>query len=156
MIHNQLNSAEPPYADLQSRSRCKHRQHPPGSEPFSILNFLEVTTFVLLGVFTLIETICPKMCSKSRFKSAKSPLQVDVRSSKTSLLKLRINNNNVFPERVKFNLNLRKFGPFNLRPRPRYASLFECGDFFSPFSKKSASKSNSESYHVIRLCTLTL
>ena len=115
-----------------------------------------VKDYLLLRAFTPIETICSKICSKSRFKSAKSPLQVDVRSSKTSLLKLRINNNNVFPERVKFNLNLRKFGPFNLRPRPRYASLFECGDFFSPFSKKSASKSNSESYHVIRLCTLTL
>ena len=115
-----------------------------------------VKDYLLLRAFTLIETICPKISSKSRFKSAKSPLQVDVRSSKTSLLKLCINNNNVFPERVKCNLNLRKFGPFNLRPRPRYASLFECGDFFSPFSKKSASKSNSESYHVIRLCTLTL
>ena len=31
--------------------------------------------------FTLIETICPKVCSKSRPKSAKSPLPVDVRIS---------------------------------------------------------------------------
>ncbi|CAH3015080.1 unnamed protein product, partial [Porites evermanni] len=36
----------------------------------------------------VVETICPKMCSKSRLKSAKSPLPVNVRRSKTSLLKL--------------------------------------------------------------------
>ena len=36
----------------------------------------------------LIETICPKNCSKSRHKSAKSQLPVDVRGSKTALLKL--------------------------------------------------------------------
>ena len=36
---------------------------------------------------TLIETICPKMFSKLRLKSAKSPLSVDVRRSKTSLYK---------------------------------------------------------------------
>ena len=45
-----------------------------------------VADYLLLRAFTLIETICPKICSKSRLKSAKSPLRVDVRSSKTSLL----------------------------------------------------------------------
>ena len=59
-----------------------------GSEPFSLLISLDATVFVLLSVLILIETICPKMCSKSRLKSAKSPLPVDVRRSRTSLLKL--------------------------------------------------------------------
>ena len=46
---------------------------------FSLLICLDATKFVLLAVFTLIETFCPKMCSKSRLKSAKSPLPVYVR-----------------------------------------------------------------------------
>ena len=50
------------------------------------------TKFVWLSVFTLTETICPKSCSKSRIKNAKSALPVDVRRSKTSLLKLPSNN----------------------------------------------------------------
>ena len=56
-----------------------------GSEPFSLLISLDATIFVLLSVLTLIETICPKIWSKLRLKSAKSPLPVDVRRSKTSL-----------------------------------------------------------------------
>ena len=43
---------------------------------------------MLPSVLILIETICPKICSKSRLKCAKSPFPVDVRRSKTSLLKL--------------------------------------------------------------------
>ena len=39
-------------------------------------------------MFTLKETICPKICSKLRLKSAKGPLPVDLRRSKTSLLKV--------------------------------------------------------------------
>ena len=59
------------------------------SEPFSlVLICLGTTKFVLLSVFTLKETICPKICSKSRLKSAKNLLPVDVRRSKTSLLKV--------------------------------------------------------------------
>ena len=42
----------------------------------------------MLRVFTLKETIYPKICSKSRFKSAKGSLPVDVRRSKTSLRKV--------------------------------------------------------------------
>ena len=61
-----------------------------GSEPFPILIGFNVTKFVLPSVFTLSETIWPKMCSKSRLKSAKSLLPADVRGSKTSLLKLPI------------------------------------------------------------------
>ena len=61
-----------------------------GSEPFPLLISLDATIFVLPSVLILIETICPKICSKSRLKSAKRPLPVDVRRSKTSLLKLPI------------------------------------------------------------------
>ena len=50
---------------------------------FFFLICLGTTKFVLLSVFTLKETICPKICSKSRLKSAQSPLSVDVRRSKT-------------------------------------------------------------------------
>ena len=50
--------------------------------------YLNATKFVLLSVFTLKGTFCPRICSKSRLKSAKSPYPVDVRRSKTSLLKL--------------------------------------------------------------------
>ena len=46
---------------------------------------------LLSSVLILIETICPKIWSKSRLKRAKSSLPVDVRRSKTSLLKLTIN-----------------------------------------------------------------
>ena len=59
-----------------------------GSEPFSLLVRLYATVFVLPSVLILIETICPKICSKSRLNCAKSPFPVDVRRSKTSLLKL--------------------------------------------------------------------
>ena len=61
-----------------------------GSEPFSLLISLDATVFLLPIGLILVETICPKMCSKSRLKCAKSPFPVDVRRSKTSLLKLPI------------------------------------------------------------------
>ena len=57
-------------------------------QAFFFLIYLGTTKFVLLSVFTLKETICPQICSKSRLKSAKSPLPVDVCRSKTSLLKV--------------------------------------------------------------------
>ena len=59
-----------------------------GSEPFSLLISLDATVFLLPSVLILIETICLKVYSKSRLKCAKSPFPVDVRRSKTSLLKL--------------------------------------------------------------------
>ena len=70
------------------RSDVFQRRTSTGSEPFSILNCLDASKFVLLRVFTLVELICSKSCLNSRLKSAKSPLLVDVHSSKTSLLKL--------------------------------------------------------------------
>ena len=42
----------------------------------------------MLSVLTLKERICPQICSKSQLKYAKSPLPVDVASSKTSLVKV--------------------------------------------------------------------
>ena len=47
--------------------------------------------FVLLSVFTLIETICPKIWANALPQSARSPLPVDVRCSHTSLLKFTSN-----------------------------------------------------------------
>ena len=45
---------------------------------------------MLLSVFTVKETICPRICSKSLPKSSKSQFPVDMRRSKTSLFKLPI------------------------------------------------------------------
>ena len=45
-----------------------------GSELFSLLICHDANKFLLLSVFTLIETICPRICSKSRSKGTKSPL----------------------------------------------------------------------------------
>ena len=59
-----------------------------GSEPFSLLISLDATVFILPSVLILIETICAKIYLKSRLKSAKRPLPVEVRRSKTLLLKL--------------------------------------------------------------------
>ena len=47
-----------------------------GSERFSLLIYLGANKFVLLRVLTLKERFCPRNCSKSRLKSAKSPLQL--------------------------------------------------------------------------------
>ena len=59
-----------------------------GRKPFSILICLNAAKFVLLSVFTLIETICPNISSKSRLKSAESPPLGGMHLSKTLLLKL--------------------------------------------------------------------
>ena len=73
---------------LLSRER-KERRTSTGSGGFSLLtDALTLPFFVLLGVLTLKETICPRIYRNSRPKSAKSPLPVDVRRSKMSLLKL--------------------------------------------------------------------
>ena len=57
-----------------------------GSELFSLFICLDATKFVLLSVLTLIETIFRRIYSKSRPKNAKTPLPVDLRRSKKSLL----------------------------------------------------------------------
>ena len=58
------------------------------SEAFSPLICLDATKFVLPSVFTLIDTICPKIWARSLHKKAKRPLPVDGRRSKTPLLNL--------------------------------------------------------------------
>lgn len=61
----------------------------PEVRPFSLLISLDAAKFDLLSFLTLMETICPKMWSKSRRKNAKKkPLPVNVRLQKTSLVML--------------------------------------------------------------------
>lgn len=81
---------EPPVVAPEEviRSDVFERRTLTGSEPFSLSKSLEATKLALLRVSTLVETICPNICSKSRFKSSKSPLPVNVHRSRTSLLRL--------------------------------------------------------------------
>ena len=58
-----------------------------GSEVFFILKHLDAPKFVFLRVLTIIETSCPKKWAKPLSKNENKPLPVDVRRSKTSLLK---------------------------------------------------------------------
>ena len=55
-----------------------------------ILDYFDATKFVFLSVFTIIETICPKIEENHRpkMKKKRRPPTADVRRSKTSLLKL--------------------------------------------------------------------
>ena len=59
-----------------------------GSEVFSLLTCLDDIKFVFLNFFTVIEAIWLKICAKPPSKNEKRPLPVDVRRSKTLLLKL--------------------------------------------------------------------
>ena len=61
-----------------------------GSEVFSLLTCLDDIKFVFLSFFTVIEAIWLKICAKPPSKNQKRPLPVDVRRSKTLLLKLPI------------------------------------------------------------------
>ena len=61
-----------------------------GSEAFSLFICLEANKFVLLTLFSLIKTISPRVSTKPLPNDAKSPFPVDVRRSKTLLLKLPI------------------------------------------------------------------
>ena len=58
-----------------------------GTIAFSFFICLDVPNIVLFSVFTLIETICPKIEAKVS-KSAKRLLSVDLLRSETLLLKL--------------------------------------------------------------------
>ena len=59
-----------------------------GSEVFSLLTCLDDIKFVFFSFFTVIEAIWLKICAKTPSKNEKRPLPVDVRRSKTLLLKL--------------------------------------------------------------------
>ena len=74
----------------KKRSDVFARRTSTGSDPFSLLIYLNATKFVFLNVFTPIETILPKIRSESRLKSAKRQLSVDVRGSNTLVLKLMV------------------------------------------------------------------
>ena len=59
-------------------------------EAFSLSIGLDDNKFVLLSFFSLIKTIFPRVSTKPLPYDAKSPLPVDVRRSKTLLLKFPI------------------------------------------------------------------
>ena len=59
-----------------------------GSEAFSLFIRLDANKLVLLSFFSLLKTIYPRVSTKPLPNDAKSPLPVDVRRSKTLLLKL--------------------------------------------------------------------
>ena len=61
-----------------------------GSEVFSLLICLDANKFVLLSFSSLIKTIYPRFSTEPLPNDAKSPLPVDVRRSKTLLLKLPV------------------------------------------------------------------
>ena len=75
-----------------------------GSEAFSIFICLETTKFVLLSFFSPIKTIYLRVSTKPQPNAAKSPLPVDVRRSKTLLLKLPNGSNchNIHMHRTTF------------------------------------------------------
>ena len=74
-------------APLSLSSNVFERRTSTGNERFSLLMYRDAAKFVLLSVFTLKETFCPRTCSKSRLRSAKNPLPFDVRRSKMPWLK---------------------------------------------------------------------
>ena len=59
-----------------------------GSEVFFLFICLDAIKFSLLTFFSLLKTISPRVLTKPLPNDAKSPLPVDVRRSKTLLLKL--------------------------------------------------------------------
>ena len=59
-----------------------------GSEAFSLFICLDANKLVLLSFFSLLKTIYPRVSTKPFPSDAKSPLPVDLRRSKTLLLKL--------------------------------------------------------------------
>ena len=81
------------YPLREFKHRCFWATHVNRKWAFSSFNTvcLGATKFVLLSVFTLIESTCPRICSKSRPKSLKKVnfRLTCVRRSKTSRLKLR-------------------------------------------------------------------
>ena len=59
-----------------------------GSEAFSLFICLDANKLVLLSFFSLLKTIYPRVSTKPLLNDAKSSHPVDVRRSKTLLLKL--------------------------------------------------------------------
>ena len=91
-----------------------------GSELFSLLVCLDANKFVLLSFFALIKTIYPRVSTEPLPNDAKSSLPVDVRRSKTLLLKLPINNlGRVFQSWGQFTVEARLTATSVIRS-PRY------------------------------------
>ena len=82
---NSQDALDSSLAILRELKRCTST----GSEAFSLFICLDANKFVLLSFFSLIKTIYPRVSTKPLPNDAKSPLPVDVRRSKTLLLKLR-------------------------------------------------------------------
>ena len=61
-----------------------------GSEVFSLTTCLDAKKFVLISFFSLLKTIYLRVSTKPLPNDAKRPLPVDVRRSKTLLLKLPV------------------------------------------------------------------
>ena len=85
-----------------SKQRRFWAKHVDQKWTYSFLICLVASKFVLLRVFSLIETICPKTCLKSSLKSAKSPLPVDAHPSKWSLLFRHHQSTIVVPKNGKY------------------------------------------------------
>ena len=79
-----------------------------GNGPFSPFNTvcLDTTKFVLLRVFTLKETICPRICRNSQPKSAKRQLPVYVRRSKKKINSLLEREMETIPVDVLFKIHV--------------------------------------------------
>ena len=76
---------------------------------FFILKHLDATKLLFLSVFTIIETICPKIWADHRPKMKKDrQLPVDVRPSKTSLLKGAVSRNSAKLGNYKMPVKLRE------------------------------------------------
>lgn len=58
----------------------------PEVRPFSLLISLDAAKFDLLSFLTLMETICPKMWSKSRRKNAKKKTTSSQRASSKNVI----------------------------------------------------------------------
>ena len=88
--HNTVRHRDPD-PSLGSLSKgVFERRTSTGSGVVLILKHLYAPKFVFLSVLTIIETCFPKRWAKPLSKNEKRPLPVDVRRSKTSLLKFTI------------------------------------------------------------------
>ena len=90
----------PYFVNRELKQRRFWATHVTGSEAFSLSIYLGANKFVLLSFFSLIKTIYQRVSTKPLPNDAKSPLPVDVRRSKTPLLKLP-------------NISVTKHGPHN-------------------------------------------
>ena len=77
-ILNRKFPLKKPHIKFNLNSGVFERRTATGSKTSSLFICLDTTTFVLISVITLIETICLKICPRTTAKNAKSPLPVAV------------------------------------------------------------------------------